>query len=172
MPKPSAITYKGITDSISGWARRTGIKKSRLCLRIKNGLALDDVFNPDKLSASKGTAKSTDGYYVNGQCKKIHRIKAESVLGRNLADDEHVHHIDGNKLNNENRNLLICKHEYHSLLHQRMRAMDACGNPEWRKCKFCGEYDDTTNLYIHPTRTEASHLSCRRKYEATKRINK
>ena len=34
------------------------------------------------------------------------------------------------------------------LLHQRMRALEACGHTSWRKCHFCKQYDKPENLYI------------------------
>lgn len=52
-----------------------------------------------------------------------HTLKAEKVLGRRLRKGEHVHHIDGNKLNNNNSNLLICSNSYHQSLHHEMSRL-------------------------------------------------
>lgn len=49
-----------------------------------------------------------------------HRSIAERVLGRKLHQDECVHHLDGNKANNRNSNLLICSRAYHQWLHHEM----------------------------------------------------
>jgi hypothetical protein len=76
-----------------------------------------------KISRGKGA-----GYHllyagtVNGKTKyvQIHRLVAEKALGRPLKVGEVVHHIDGNKLNNQNDNLLICSRPYHHWLHQEM----------------------------------------------------
>lgn len=50
--------------------------------------------------------------------EKEHKIIAEKRLGRKLNKKEIVHHIDGNKLNNEESNLHICyDHTEHRLSH-------------------------------------------------------
>ncbi len=72
---------------------------------------------------------------------------AEKVLGRRLKWPEEVHHLDGNEENDANHNLVICPDRaYHKLLHVRLRAYQACGNGDYRKCVLCGAYDDQKNL--------------------------
>src|SRR5690554_1665051 len=46
-----------------------------------------------------------------------HRLVMSQHLGRPLRSDEHVHHKDGNKLNNDISNLEIITLEEHSRLH-------------------------------------------------------
>lgn len=57
---------------------------------------------------------------VNGINRKVHTVIAEKILGRKLKRNECVHHVDLNKSNNLNSNLVICDLAYHRFLHHRM----------------------------------------------------
>lgn len=104
----------------------------------------------------------------DGKQRLEHVIIAETVLGRHIQGDECVHHIDKNKLNNDNSNLLVCPDDaYHHLIHRRQRAIDACGNADWRKCVFCKEYDDPINLYIN--NRSCFHRACHNLYKRNQR---
>jgi hypothetical protein len=59
-----------------------------------------------------------------------HVLIAERALGKPLPAGADVHHVDENKGNNANANLVICQDRaYHRLLHVRARIVRAGGNP-------------------------------------------
>ena len=53
---------------------------------------------------------------IDNKGSYVHRLVMEEYLGRKLEDGEVVHHIDGNKINNDIENLeLLLKQEHHKL---------------------------------------------------------
>lgn len=50
--------------------------------------------------------------------KHIHRVIAEQMIGRPLVKGEIVHHIDGNKHNNDPSNLQVMTQSEHMKLHR------------------------------------------------------
>lgn len=123
--------------------------------------------------AAKGTGTvSWNGYRIhckNGEDKREHVAIVEKVLGHPLPPKAEVHHWDGNGTNNAHSNLVVCPDRaYHMLLHQRMRAKAACGNPNWERCVFCKSYGDpafmgvlNTGMHYHP--------DCRKAYRKHRR---
>lgn len=92
-----------------------------------------------------------------------HVLIAESALGRILPDKARVHHINGDGHDNRTKNLVICEDDaYHMFIHQRHRALQACGNSRWRRCSFCGRYDDPAAMWTNTS--SARHRECGAEY--------
>jgi len=110
-----------------------------------------DVNAPAK-RASDGSGWIQHGYKyftVNGRNTREHVMVVERVMGKPLPPGAIIHHADEDRSNNDPSNLVVCpNHKYHHLLHVRMRAKKACGNANWRKCPFCGQYDDPNNMSL------------------------
>ena len=52
-----------------------------------------------------------------GQYRKEHKVVMENKIGRQLKKQEVVHHIDGNKINNNENNLWLANHRGHRKAH-------------------------------------------------------
>lgn len=108
--------------------------------------------NPRNKPAADGhTFINSRGYRVvkiNGCWEYVHRVEMARVLGRQLLPDEVVHHINGDKLDNDPRNLEVTTARLHSQHHNRIHAYvkvcEACGReyeplPGNRKRqRYCG----------------------------------
>lgn len=113
-----------------------------------------------------GTGSTSNGYallpHIGSRGTKspglVHRALAEKALGRKLTTNEVVHHINEDPMDNRPENLLVCTRSYHRLLHVRMQAYEICGNPTYRKCLYCGTYDDPTNMTL--VRSSYRHKAC------------
>lgn len=111
-------------------------------------------------------------YKTTGKTRKYEHVRiAEAALGKPLPVGAQVHHVDVNSGNNSPSNLVICPDaEYHWLLHVRTRALDACGNANWRKCVLCKQYDDPSMMYGHAG--QYVHRSCRNDRKAQRKLDR
>lgn len=81
---------------------------------------------PDHPQFLKSYIKLGYRYVTNDKGVKVqeHRLVMEAYLGRKLRNDEVVHHINHNKLDNRVENLRVMSNEEHMALHQRERTPD------------------------------------------------
>lgn len=70
-----------------------------------------------------GVSLKPNGYveYTRGEHKgrSVHVVAMEERLGRALRGDECVHHIDGDRTNNQDNNLALVTRSGHARLHRR-----------------------------------------------------
>ena len=131
-----------------------------------NKYGIDIGVQPLRRRAVKGSGYvDVNGYNViargHGKHQYEHIVLAEKALGRPLKPPEEVHHV--NKIRSDNRpeNLVICPDKaYHRLLHERQKALDACGNPNWRRCMICRVWDATENMFSYQTTSNFKHRKC------------
>lgn len=65
------------------------------------------------------------GYHLTWTGKRYeptHRVKLREA-GVEIPDGHVVHHVDGNKLNNELSNLVVCSKSDHRSLHHQLEAV-------------------------------------------------
>ena len=116
--------------------------------------------------------KDVQGYMVHKK-EYAHRQKAELVLGRKLTTEERVHHVDNDKANNENTNLVICPNEkYHKLLHARQRIVELGGNPNTEKyCSYHKCLHSRTEFSSNPSMYDDLHNMCREATNEYRKLN-
>jgi len=82
-----------------------------------------------------------DGYKmlsIDGKRVREHRMVMEQYLGRKLRLEEHIHHVNGNKLDNRIENLKIVNNVTHKQEHERKYET---GEKQCSKCKKVKKLD-------------------------------
>jgi len=98
-----------------------------------------------------------------------HILKIEQVIGKELTLPHVVHHHDTEQL-------VVCENQaYHMFLHQRQRALKACGHASWLICVYCHRYDDPINI-VNSKTNKKYHINCERedqriRYERRKKTH-
>ncbi len=92
----------------------------------------------------------------------FHRHVASIKVGRWLTTDEHVHHEDENKLNNDPNNLLVLTKEEHTAIHKR--------SLQEIFCSYCNDIFRPESYRIIYCSTDCSHASSVKNQNITKEI--
>lgn len=102
-------------------------------------------------------------YDSKGNRINLHQKVVEDILGKKLPKGAQIHHIDGDKHNNEPSNLIVCPDQkYHHLLHIRQRTLDAGYNPNLDKfCPDCKEYKLFTDFYKNKAHGDGYATVCK-----------
>ena len=90
-----------------------------------------------------------------------HRVVAEQKYGRKIKENEHVHHIDGNKLNNHPDNLEILTEQEHRFKHRTVESNKKRpdeDNPIIECACGCGETFLKYDSLNRPRRTVYGHF--------------
>jgi hypothetical protein len=111
--------------------------RSYTCYGIKKGVHTRFVVGHS--SRTTGTGAWYKHAAINGVAVYDHVSIAELALGHPLPKGAEIHHVDNNKRNNANTNLVICQdHQFHFFLHVRAKVVRAGGNPNTQRiCSHC-----------------------------------
>lgn len=173
--KKTAGEVKGILVGFCqcGCGQKTNVRAGRHNRFLKGHFTKgkQGKYGEDNPNWKGGRRKNDQGYVLIRDHKYPRRdiknevregiVIAEKALGKPLPSGAVVHHANRSKNAGP---IVICQDQgYHMLLHQRMRALKACGRANWLKCPYCKEYDDPANLHIN--RRAHYHTSCQTDYQ-------
>ena len=168
------IRHEGITLSITEWAARVGMKRVTLSKRLQKGVPFKRAIDPTSMRNSTRWYKKVGIGYQRAEYE--HRLIVEKAIGKKLPAQATVHHIDGDRANNSNHNLLVCQDAaYHNLIHYRTDALAASGNASYVKCCYCKEWgppDELTIVKLKKRCMHAYHKSCNKEYQRKYRLRK
>jgi len=80
----------------------------------------------------------------------------EKVIGRILPSHAQIHHFRYGA----HPIIVVCEDQaYHDLLERRHRALVACGHVDWKRCRYCREWD-TPEAVSEDAHRHSFHLAC------------
>lgn len=128
------VWNKGLTKETDERLVQMGIKTSKRVVkdstRQKQREAKLGKRGSETNHFKSGVTEMANGYLFNNVIDDyVHRAVASSVLGRELRRAENVHHIDGDRKNNDKSNLLVLSASVHGKLH---KAIDF-GRCDWTR---------------------------------------
>lgn len=104
--------------------------------------------------------------HPRADCKgyvREHLLVAERALGRPIPLRHPVHHVNENKGDNSNSNLVICENQsYHQLIHIRTKVFSLGGNPNTDKfCIRCKKVFPCSSFGPDSTRRDGLRYQCK-----------
>lgn len=109
------IIIKKRLESISAWLNR------KACSKKCSYIYFSRTYYGDRVAQYKGGTITKKGYrclsFGKSGRKLEHRHVMETYINRPLKTEEHVHHINGNKLDNRIENLRLMSGIDHRKLH-------------------------------------------------------
>lgn len=117
----------GIRNAASSGKLGSGLRGKKRRFTDQHRNAISEARKRWADAHAAGLSIKPSGYleYTRGADKgrPEHVVIMERRIGRRLLSDEHVHHIDGNRLNNESNNLALVTRSGHARLHRIQDAM-------------------------------------------------
>ena len=101
--------------------------------------------------------RSNAGYVLK------HILVAEAALGRLLPEAAQVHHVNRDRTDSSNANLVICQDcSYHHLIHVRTRVLEQGGNPNMDKiCCICKVVKPITEFFKDKSKFDGLCTKCK-----------
>jgi hypothetical protein len=98
----------------------TGQSQNMTSINRKLNPSRMTVTTRSKLRQARLQTEHNGRTYAKFYGRLQHRLVAEKMLGRKLREDEVVHHIDGDKRNNDPENLMVMTAAEHGRFHLRL----------------------------------------------------
>ena len=139
-PRGDAVRLRGAHLS----AQRRGMKRPPFTQEHRDGIREGKLRHGAQ--HARGVSLKANGYleYTRGPHKGrlVHVVAMEKRLGRRLRPDETVHHIDGDRQNNNDDNLALVTRAGHGRWHRLADKLAGRERARDRRGRFLGHPDD------------------------------